>query len=60
MTCGGCSGAVERVLKRAKDQSEGVETYDVSLEKQEVIVTGTIGIDDLTAKIAKTGKQVSF
>ncbi|KAI0709328.1 hypothetical protein C8Q76DRAFT_576640, partial [Earliella scabrosa] len=54
MTCGGCSGAVDRVLKK----TEGVSSYDISLEKQEVLVKGTIGYDDLHAKIAKTGKQV--
>lgn len=32
--------------------------YDISLEKQEVLVKGTIPYDDLHAKIAKTGKQV--
>ena len=36
----------------------GVSSYDISLEKQEVLVKGTIGYDDLHAKIAKTGKQV--
>jgi hypothetical protein len=30
----------------------------VSLEQQSVFVKGTIGFEDLTAKIAKTGKQV--
>ncbi|KAG8790568.1 Cytosolic copper metallochaperone [Ceratobasidium sp. 428] len=55
MTCSGCSGAVTRVLQKA----EGVKTYDVSLEKQEVTVTGTIPYDDLLAKIKKTGKEAS-
>ena len=32
--------------------------YDISLEKQEVLVKGTIPYDDLKAKIAKTGKEV--
>lgn len=36
----------------------GVAEYDISLEKQEVLVKGTIPYDDLHAKIAKTGKQV--
>ena len=36
----------------------GVSSYDVSLEKQEVLVKGTIPYDDLKAKIAKTGKEV--
>lgn len=37
-----------------------MSSYDISLEKQEVLVKGTIGYDDLHAKIAKTGKQVRF
>ncbi|EIN07322.1 copper chaperone taha [Punctularia strigosozonata HHB-11173 SS5] len=54
MTCGGCSGAVNRVLAK----TEGISSYDVSLEKQEVLVTGTIPYDDLLEKIKKTGKEV--
>ena len=37
----------------------GVSSYDVSLEKQEVLVTGDIAYDDLLAMIKKTGKEVS-
>ena len=92
MTCGGCSGAVERVLKKTEgappafcaalwsaDRScpsarpplavlffvwrsvlfcAGVSSYEVSLEKQEVLVNGTIGYEDLLEKIKKTGKEV--
>ncbi|VDB82988.1 unnamed protein product [Peniophora sp. CBMAI 1063] len=58
MTCGGCSGAVTRVLERAKTNGNGVSSYDVSLEKQEVLVTGEIPYDDLLAMIKKTGKEV--
>jgi copper chaperone len=54
MTCGGCSGAVNRVLAK----TEGISSYDVSLEKQEVLVTGTIPYDELLEKIKKTGKEV--
>lgn len=36
----------------------GVTSYDVSLEKQEVVVSGTIPYDDVLAKIKKTGKEV--
>ncbi|PCH38053.1 copper ion chaperone, partial [Wolfiporia cocos MD-104 SS10] len=56
MTCAGCSGAVERALKKA--EVDGVTSYDVSLEKQEVIVKGTIPYDTLLEKIKKTGKEV--
>ncbi|TFY79406.1 hypothetical protein EWM64_g4605 [Hericium alpestre] len=54
MTCSGCSGAVDRVLKK----TEGVSSYSVNLDTQEVLVTGTIPYDDLLAKIQKTGKEV--
>ncbi|ORY64599.1 copper chaperone taha [Leucosporidium creatinivorum] len=54
MTCSGCSGAVDRVLKK----TEGVSSYDISLEKQEVLVTTTVPYDDILAKIKKTGKEV--
>ncbi|KAF8654067.1 hypothetical protein AX16_003600 [Volvariella volvacea WC 439] len=56
MTCGGCSGAVTRVLEKAK--ADGVTEYDVSLEKQEVIVKGTLPYEDVLARIQKTGKEV--
>lgn len=40
-------------------QSAGVSDFSVSLETQEVLVTGTIPYDDLLAKLKKTGKEVS-
>ena len=73
ITCSGCSGAVERVLKKTDGERSdilstrsylitdfvGVASYDISLEKQEVLVKGTIPYDDLLEKIKKTGKEVS-
>ncbi|KAJ1309511.1 hypothetical protein OPQ81_006285 [Rhizoctonia solani] len=58
MTCSGCSGAIDRVLKKAKDSGAGVSSYEVSLEKQEVLVSGTASYDDILTKIKKTGKEV--
>jgi len=57
MTCGGCSGAVERVLKKL----DGVKSYDVSLDTQEANVTTEDNIDYNTVleKIKKTGKKVN-
>ncbi|CAG7962173.1 unnamed protein product [Penicillium nalgiovense] len=57
MTCGGCSGAVERVLKKL----EGVKTFDVSLETQTVNITTepTLSYNDVLEKIKKTGKAVN-
>ncbi|KAF8493404.1 hypothetical protein F5888DRAFT_818158 [Russula emetica] len=60
MTCNGCSGAVTRALKKAQEKGPGISSYDVSLEKQEVFVTGTIPYDDVFAVISKTGKEVSI
>ncbi|KAH9003391.1 copper chaperone taha [Lactarius hatsudake] len=57
MTCGGCSGAVTRVLEKAKT-SGGVSKFDVKLDTQEVIVTGTMPYDDVLGIISKTGKEV--
>lgn len=60
MTCGGCSGAVERVLKKA----EGVSAYQIRMETEnedkigDVFVTGIISLEDLEAMLKKTGKQV--
>ncbi|KAN0076857.1 hypothetical protein V8E55_010712 [Tylopilus felleus] len=53
MTCGGCSGAVSRALSKV----EGI-TYDVSLEKQTVVVKGDVPYEDVLEKIKKTGKEV--
>ena len=50
--CGGCGP------DRGRTPHTGVSSYDISLEKQEVLVKGTIPYDDLKAKIAKTGKEV--
>ncbi|KAF1921941.1 heavy-metal-associated domain-containing protein [Ampelomyces quisqualis] len=56
MSCGGCSGAVERVLKKL----EGVESYKVSLETQtaEVVTAESLDYETVLEKIKKTGKKV--
>ncbi|KAG6300140.1 hypothetical protein E4U09_007363 [Claviceps aff. purpurea] len=55
MTCGGCSGAIERVLSRM----EGIESYHVSLDTQTARVVTGLPYEDVLAKIAKTGKKVN-
>jgi copper chaperone len=57
MSCGGCSGAVERVLKKL----EGVESFDVSLDTQTAhVVTGPdVDYETVLEKIKKTGKKVN-
>jgi len=54
MTCGGCSGAVNRALSKA----ENIETYNVDLDTQEVVVKGSASYDYVYEKIKKTGKEI--
>ena len=60
MTCGGCSGAVTKALTKAQKDGAGIDNFSVDLPSQIVEVTGDISQADLTAKIAKTGKQVGL
>jgi len=57
MSCGGCSGAVERVLKKL----DGVKSYNVSLETQTADVTTDeqLAYETVLEKIKKTGKTVN-
>ncbi|KAJ5714288.1 Metal homeostasis factor ATX1 [Penicillium malachiteum] len=56
MSCGGCSGAVERILKKL----EGVKSFDVSLESQTATIATepSLSYDTVLAAIKKTGKAV--
>ncbi|KAF7714708.1 Heavy metal-associated domain-containing protein [Penicillium ucsense] len=57
MSCGGCSGAIERVLKRL----EGVKSFDVSLDTQtaNVVTEPALSYETVLATIKKTGKTVN-
>ncbi|KAI9370938.1 heavy metal-associated domain-containing protein [Aspergillus egyptiacus] len=57
MSCGGCSGAIERVLKRL----DGVKSFDVSLESQtaSVVTDSSVPYETVLATIKKTGKTVN-
>ena len=55
MSCGGCSGAIDRVLKKL----EGVESYEVSLENQNAKVVTDLPYEVVLEKIAKTGKKIT-
>lgn len=57
MTCSGCSGAVTRVLEKAKTSGE-VHGFTVNLETQMVNVETTLPYEDVLARIKKTGKEV--
>ncbi|KAJ4994223.1 iron copper transporter [Stagonosporopsis vannaccii] len=56
MSCGGCSGAVERVLKKL----DGVKSYNVSLENQtaDIVAEDSLSYETVLEKIKKTGKTV--
>ncbi|KAJ9661834.1 Cytosolic copper metallochaperone [Coniosporium apollinis] len=56
MSCGGCSGTVERVLKKL----DGVKSFNVSLDTQtaEVVAADTLDYATVLEKIKKTGKTV--
>ncbi|KAL9630761.1 MAG: hypothetical protein Q9164_006253, partial [Protoblastenia rupestris] len=55
MTCSGCSGAIERVLKK----TEGLNSYTVSLPSQQAeIWTDSVSYETILEKIKKTGKEV--
>ncbi|SMR64154.1 unnamed protein product [Zymoseptoria tritici ST99CH_3D1] len=55
MTCGGCSGAVDRVLKKL----DGVDSYEVSLDRQTAKVVTSLPYSTVLEKIQKTGKKVN-
>ncbi|KAG0256332.1 Cytosolic copper metallochaperone [Actinomortierella ambigua] len=53
MSCGGCSGAITRVLNKL----DGVDSFDVSLENQSVTVnSATLSEQEILIAIQKTGK----
>ncbi|CAL8582445.1 Cytosolic copper metallochaperone [Xanthoria parietina] len=56
MSCSGCSGAIERVLKKL----EGIQSYTVSLEAQSADIYAEDGLayETVLEKIRKTGKTV--
>jgi len=57
MTCGGCSGAITRIL--TKQLQEG-EKFDVNLEAKTVKVETSRDAEEIRAIIAKCGKETTF
>ncbi|KAL4877228.1 hypothetical protein BJY04DRAFT_222357 [Aspergillus karnatakaensis] len=57
MSCGGCSGAVERVLKKL----DGVKSFDVSLDSQtaNIVAAPSLPYETVLETIKKTGKKVN-
>ncbi|MES1914767.1 MAG: hypothetical protein MHM6MM_006803 [Cercozoa sp. M6MM] len=60
MTCGGCSGAVTRILSRV----EGVDEVQCDIEKKQVLVSGEFDVQVALAKLLKwaqaSGKEVRY
>ncbi|TPX55945.1 hypothetical protein PhCBS80983_g04914 [Powellomyces hirtus] len=57
MSCGGCSGAVTRILSK----TDGVSSFDVSLETQTVTVkTSTLSQEAVFEAIKKAGKPTEI
>ncbi|KAA8901108.1 hypothetical protein DIURU_003478 [Diutina rugosa] len=57
MACGGCSGAIERVLNKL----DGVNTVTTNLDTQkvDVIANDDVSYETVLEKIKKTGKKVN-
>ncbi|KAM7192843.1 hypothetical protein V8F20_008640 [Naviculisporaceae sp. PSN 640] len=58
MSCKGCSGAIDRVLKKL----DGIKEYEVSLDDQTAVVhtaDSSLTYDKVLKTIAKTGKKVN-
>jgi len=55
MSCGGCSGAINRVLGKL----DGVKSYEVSLESQTATVITELPYETVLQTIKKTGKKVN-
>ncbi|OIW01522.1 hypothetical protein TanjilG_19448 [Lupinus angustifolius] len=56
MSCEGCAGAVKRVLGKL----DGVESYDIDLKEQKVVVQGNVQPDIVLQTVSKTGKKTTF
>jgi len=59
MTCGGCSGAVERILGKLKGGT--VADFSVDLEGQKVVViSDQMSKEEIMETLKKCGKAVSY
>ncbi|TJX34432.1 heavy-metal-associated domain-containing protein, partial [Soehngenia saccharolytica] len=56
MSCEGCVGAVKRVLGKM----DGVETFDIDLKEQKVIVKGNASAEAVLQRVSRTGKKTSL
>ncbi|CAL5226946.1 g9830 [Coccomyxa viridis] len=56
MACSGCEGAVRRVLQN----KPGVQSVDIDLAQQKVLVTGDVSQEDILQTVSKTGKKTEL
>jgi copper chaperone len=56
MSCGHCVAAVERAI----ETQDGIDSFSVSLENSEVVVTGSPDISKVLAAIEEEGYEVSL
>ncbi|XP_078433781.1 copper transport protein ATX1-like [Wolffia australiana] len=56
MSCQGCVGAVKRVLEKM----EGVESFDINLDEQKVIVKGSVKSEEVLKTVSKSGKNTEL
>ncbi|CAF1376386.1 unnamed protein product, partial [Didymodactylos carnosus] len=56
MTCSGCSGAVERILKKTPD----IISSKIDLENKKVEVTTTKSQSEMEEILKKSGKEVKY
>ncbi|CAL8358124.1 unnamed protein product [Merluccius merluccius] len=56
MTCGGCSGAVTRVLSKLGDEVK----FEIDLPKKLVWIESEKDVDYLTEQLKKCGKEVKY
>jgi copper chaperone len=47
-------------VKRVLDRLPGVQSYDISLETQKVVVKGDVDAAKVKEAVAKTGKKTDF
>ena len=48
------------VVRRTLGRMEGVESFDIDLKEQKVIVKGNVLAEQVCQRIAKTGKKTSL
>ncbi|KAK9817325.1 hypothetical protein WJX74_004421 [Apatococcus lobatus] len=56
MTCGGCEAAVRKVLGKL----DGVQSVDVDLPSQKVLVKGDVTPEAVVSQVSKTGKPTEL